>query len=153
MAGVKIVATNRRARHEYFVEDTYEAGMVLVGCEVKSLREARCSIQEAFGRIENGEAWLNDMYIAPYEAGSRDVPESNRPRKLLLHSRQIRRLWQATQLKGRTMIPLRVYFKDGRAKAEIAICRGKKFYDKRQAIAERDAQRNLERELRERQKE
>ncbi len=153
MSGIKVIATNRRARHEYFIEDTFEAGLVLVGCEVKSLREGRCSIQEAFGRIENKEAWLYDMHIAHYEAGADQAPDPKRPRKLLLHKREIHRLWQATQVKGRTIIPLRVYFKDGRAKVEIAICRGKKFYDKRRAIAERDARRELERELRERQKE
>ena len=153
MAGIKIVATNRRARHEYFIEDTFEAGMVLEGCEVKSLHEAHCSIQEAFARVEQNEVWLQDMHITPYEAGGRERPEPARPRKLLLHRREIRKLGEASQQQGRTLIPLRVYFKDGRAKVELAICRGKKFYDKRQAIAERDAQRDLERELRDRQKE
>jgi SsrA-binding protein len=152
MAGIKVIATNRRARHEYFIEDTFEAGIVLHGCEVKSLREARCSIQEAFGRAEAGEVWLHDMHITPWEATGRDRPDPQRPRKLLLHKREIRKLAEAYAQKGRTLIPLRVYFKDGRAKVELAICRGKKFFDKRQAIAERDAQRDLERELRDRQK-
>ncbi|MDI6828977.1 MAG: SsrA-binding protein SmpB [Armatimonadota bacterium] len=139
--GRKVIAVNRRARHEYFIEETYEAGICLAGTEVKSVRAGRVSLQESFARVENGEVWLYNMYIAPYEFGTRFNLDPRRPRKLLLHRNEIRRLMAWTQQKGLTLIPLQLYFERGYAKIELGVCRGKKLYDKRQAIAERDARR------------
>jgi len=147
------IATNRRARYDYFIEDRIEAGLVLRGPEVKSLREHKVSLVEGYARIENGEVWLQDVHIAPYKQGNRWNVDPRRPRKLLLHKREILRLRQRTEQKGYTLIPLRMYFKYGYAKLELGVCRGKRQYDKRQAIAERDERRELERELRERSRE
>lgn len=153
MAEETLVATNRRARHDYFIEDSVEVGIVLRGTEVKSLRDHRASFVDAHARVEDGEVWLHGLHISPYEQGNRWNAPPLRPRKLLLHRREILRLRQRTEQRGYTLIPLRVYFNArGVAKVQLGICRGKRQYDKKRAIAERDAQRDLERELRERTK-
>ena len=139
--GRKAVAVNRKARHEYFIEETYDAGIALSGTEVKSIRAGKVSLQEAFARIDNGEVWIYNMYIAPYEQGGRYNLDPMRPRKLLLHRKEIIRLAALTQQKGLTLIPLQMYFERGYAKIELGVAKGKKLYDKREAIAERDAQR------------
>jgi SsrA-binding protein len=147
---VKVIATNRKARHLYQFYDTYEAGLVLVGSEIKSIRAGRVSLQEGFVLFENGEAWLVNVHIAPYDPASRQNHEPRRRRKLLLHRREIDRLQGRTQEKGYTVVPTRLYLKDGRAKIEIALARGKKLYDKRQTLAKRDSKRQVERALKER---
>ena len=144
---IKIVARNRKARHEYFLFDTYEAGIVLQGSEIKSIRAGQISIKEAYVRVDEEEAWLLDTHIAPYKQASRFGHKPTRPRKLLLHKKEIRRLWDEVRRKGVTIIPTRVYLKGGRAKVEIAVAKGKKHYDKRQAIAKRDAQREMDRQM------
>jgi SsrA-binding protein len=145
--GEKVVASNRRARHEYFILETFEAGIALQGSEIKSVRAGQISLAEAFVRIDGKEAWLEDAHIAPYEQASIYNHEPRRPRKLLLHSTEIRRLWNTVRQKGVTIIPLSVYLKNGRAKVEIATAKGKKLYDKRAEIAKRDTQREIERNL------
>jgi len=147
------IATNRRARHEYFIEDRIEAGIALKGTEVKSLRQHKVSLVEGYARVDGREVWLHDVHIAPYEQGGRWNVDPRRPRKLLLHKREILRLRHRTEQKGYTLIPLRVYFKGGYAKVELGLCRGKRQYDKRRAIAERDERRDMERQLRERTRE
>jgi SsrA-binding protein len=146
---VKVVATNRKARHEYQLHDTFEAGLALRGSEIKSIRAGRVSLQEGFVTFEGGEAWLVDVHIAPYDPASGQNHEPRRKRKLLLHRREIDRLQARVQEKGFTVVPTRLYLKDGRAKVEIALARGKKLYDKRQTIAKRDSQRQVERALKE----
>jgi SsrA-binding protein len=145
--GTTTVATNRKARHDYFVLDQLEVGIALQGAEVKSFRNRSVSINEAFGRIENGELWLHGMYVAPYEAAGAWSPPPRRPRKLLAHRHEIRRLDQRTRERGHTLVPLRVYFRDGKAKIALGVCKGKRQYDKREAIKRRDEQRQLAREL------
>jgi SsrA-binding protein len=140
------VAVNRRARHDYAIDETIEAGMVLTGTEIKSIRAGRANLAEAYARIERGEAWLIGAHIATYEQGNRNNHEPTRTRKLLLHRDQIAELIGRTQAKGFTLVPLRLYLRDGMAKLEIGVARGKKTHDKRRAIAERDARRDLERE-------
>lgn len=140
------VALNRRARHDYNVEETVEAGLVLTGSEIKSIRAGRANLAEAYARIEKGEAWLIGAHIAPYEQANQFNHEPTRTRKLLLHRRQIAELLGKTQTKGYTLIPLRLYIRGGLAKLEIGLGRGRKAYDKRRVIAERDARRQLERE-------
>ena len=140
------VALNRRARHEYHVEETLEAGLVLTGTEIKSIRAGRANLAEAYARIERGEAWLIGAHIAPYEQASRFNHEPTRTRKLLLHRDQIAELVGKTQARGYTLVPLRLYLRDGRAKVELGLARGRKTRDKRRVIAERDARRQLERE-------
>jgi SsrA-binding protein len=147
---VKVVSTNRKARHDYYLTDTYEAGIVLQGSEIKSVRAGQISIKEAYIQIEDQEAWLINAHIAPYEQASYLGHEPRRKRKLLLHRREIDRLWDAIRRKGLTIVPTRVYLKNGRAKIEIAIGRGKKQYDKRHEIAKRDAQREMDRSIRRR---
>ena len=137
---------NRRARHDYLVLETYECGLVLKGSEVKSIREGKANLREAYARAQDGEIFLHGMHVTPYSY-SRDELDPVRPRKLLLHHRQIDEIVRATAEKGLTLVPLRVYFKDGRAKVELAIARGKRQYDKRHAIAERDAKREADRAL------
>lgn len=148
--GIKVVATNRKASHEYFLLERLEAGIALQGSEIKSIRAGQISLAEAFIRVDGRQAWLEEAHIAPYVQASRYNHEPRRPRKLLLHRKEIRKLWDEVRQKGVTIIPLRVYLKDGRAKLEIAVAKGKKLYDKRQALAERDAQREVEREFRRR---
>jgi len=145
--GEKVVARNRRARHEYFILETIEAGIALRGSEIKSIRAGQISLAEAYVRLDVNEAWLEDAHIAPYEQASINNHEPRRPRKLLLHSSEIRKLWNTVRQKGVTVIPLSVYLKNGRAKVEIAVARGKKLYDKRAEIAKRDSQREIERHL------
>jgi len=145
--GRKLIAQNKKARHDYHIEDTYEAGLVLMGTEVKSLRAGRASLVDGFGEIENGEAWLLQVHIPQYDMGTWTNHESRRRRKMLLHANEIAKIEQRTQSKGLTLVPLSLYFKDGRAKVEIALARGKKSYDKRHAIAERDARNEAQREL------
>lgn len=144
--GDQQVITNRRARHEYFIEDEFECGIVLVGSEVKSIRGGRANLQDAYARVIDGEVWLFGMHVSPYEFSRGDVDPVRR-RKLLLHAREIVELDRATETKGVTLVPTRVYFKDGRVKVEVAVARGKHHYDKRQAIAERDAKRETERAM------
>ncbi|MBM3675298.1 MAG: SsrA-binding protein SmpB [Actinobacteria bacterium] len=147
--GDQLVISNRKARHDYHVLDVWECGIVLQGAEVKSLREGKGNLQDAYARVEDGEVWMHGMHISPY-AFSRGELDPVRKRKLLLHHREIEDVRQRTQEKGLTLVPLRVYFKDGRAKVELALCRGKKLYDKRQTLAERDAKREVERALKSR---
>ncbi len=141
--GQRMIATNRRARFEYHIEETYEAGLALTGTEVKSLRAGRASIQDAFARVERGEVWLYHMHIPPYEAGNIFNHDPLRRRKLLVHRSEIRRLYGKAQQKGYTLVPLRLYFRRGVAKIELGVARGKKQYDKRAAIAQREADRQI----------
>lgn len=150
MENVKVVSTNRKARHDYFIEDTYEAGIVLQGSEIKSVRAGQISLKEAYVKIQGEEAWLVNAHIAPYDPASSQNHDPVRERKLLLNKREIIRLWNEVRQKGVTIVPLRVYLKRGRAKIEIAAAKGKRNYDKRQKIAERDAKREMERSLRRR---
>jgi SsrA-binding protein len=145
---VKVVATNRKAKFEYFLSETFEAGVALQGSEIKSIRAGQISLKESYVQTDGKEAWLLDAHVAPYEHANRFNHDPVRPRRLLLHKREIRQLWNAVRQKGMTIIPTRVYLKGGRAKVEIALARGKKSYDKREAIAKRDRQRALERETR-----
>jgi len=149
-SGIKIVATNRKASHEFFLLERMEAGISLQGSEIKSIRAGHISLAEAYVRVDGEEAWLEDAHIAPYEQASIFNHEPRRPRKLLLHRKEILRLWNQVRQKGVTVVPLKVYLKDGRAKVEIALAKGKRLYDKRQAIAKRDVQRELERDFRRR---
>lgn len=146
----KTVAVNRRARHEYAVDETLEAGLVLSGTEIKSIRAGRVNLAEAYARIEHGEAWLIGAHIAPYEQGNRNNHEPTRTRKLLMHRDQIAELVGRTQAKGYTLVPLKLYIRNGMAKLELGVARGKKAHDKRRTIAERDMRRELERSTKER---
>ena len=143
--GEKTVCQNRKARHDYHILETYEAGMVLKGTEVKSLRAGRANLKDSFARVQDGELWLENMHISPYEQGNRFNHDPTRARKLLMHKGEIMRLWGKSRERGLAMIPLRVYFKDGRAKVELALAKGKKLYDKRDDIAKRDAEREIAR--------
>jgi SsrA-binding protein len=142
---ITTVSVNRQAYHDYFVDETYEAGIALTGTEIKSIRAGRVNLRGAFARIKDGEVWIDGMHIAPYEQGSYMNQDPLRSRKLLLHRRQIDHLVGRVQAKGLTLIPLKLYFKDNRAKIELGLCRGKKLYDKREAIAEREARREMAR--------
>ena len=144
---LKLVANNKKAYHDYFIEERYEAGLVLHGTEVKSLRMGKCSIKEAFIRIENGEVFIYGMHISPYEKGNIFNKDPLRVRKLLLHKSQIQKLIGNSAEKGYTIVPLQVYFSNGRAKIEIGLAKGKKLYDKRQDIAKKDQKREAEKEL------
>lgn len=144
---LKLVANNKKAYHDYFIEEKYEAGLVLHGTEVKSLRMGKCSIKEAFIRIENGEVFIYGMHISPYEKGNIFNKDPLRVRKLLLHRSQIQKLIGNSAEKGYTIVPLQVYFSNGRAKIEIGLAKGKKLYDKRQDIAKKDQKREAEKEL------
>ena len=144
---LKLVANNKKAYHDYFIEEKYEAGLVLHGTEVKSLRMGKCSIKEAFIRIENGEVFIYGMHISPYEKGNIFNKDPLRVRKLLLHKSQIQKLIGNSAEKGYTIVPLQVYFSNGRAKIEIGLAKGKKLYDKRQDLAKKDQKREAEKEL------
>lgn len=144
---MKLVANNKKAYHDYFIDEKYEAGLVLHGTEVKSLRLGKCSVKEAFVRIENSEVWIYGMHISPYEKGNIFNRDPLRPKKLLMHKDEIRKLTSKISEKGFTIVPLQVYFKDGRAKIEIGLARGKKLYDKRQDIAKKDQRREAEKEF------
>lgn len=147
--GVKAAATNRRAYHEFFILETYEAGIALTGTEVKSLRQGKANINDAFARIDNGECVLYEMHISPYEFGNRFNPDPKRPRKLLLHKREILKLHSEIKEKGLTLIPLKVYFTRGIAKVEIGLAKGKKLYDKRDDLAKKEADRKIDRAMKE----
>lgn len=144
---IKLIANNKKAYHDYFIEEKYEAGLVLHGTEVKSLRMGKCSIKEVFIRIENGEVFIYGMHISPYEKGNIFNKDPLRVRKLLLHKSQIQKLIGNSAEKGYTIVPLQVYFSNGRAKIEIGLAKGKKLYDKRQDIAKKDQKREAEKEL------
>ncbi len=145
--GQKLIANNKKAFHDYFIVEAYEAGIALVGTEVKSLREGKCSIKEAYINIENGEAYIIGMNISPYEKGNIFNRDPLRVRKLLLHKQEIAKLVGGSKEPGYTIVPLQVYFKNGRAKVEVALVKGKKLYDKREAIAKRDQRREVQREF------
>lgn len=148
---IKLVANNKKARHDYFIEDTYEAGIVLTGTEIKSVRAGKVSIKESYAKIEKGEMIIYGMNISPYEQGNRFNVDPLRPRKLLLHKQEIRKLIGYTTQEGLTIVPLRMYIDlNGRAKLEIAVARGKKNYDKRESIAKRDAARKIDRVMKSR---
>ncbi len=147
---VKIVAVNRRATHDYFIDERFEAGLVLTGTEIKSIREGRVNLREGYARIVNGEAWLTNVHIAPYEQGNRYNHEPLRDRKLLMHREEINELIGRVKQRGYTVIPLQLYLKHGRAKIELGLARGKREFDKRESIAKREAQRDIERGLRDR---
>ncbi|MCL6562163.1 MAG: SsrA-binding protein SmpB [Firmicutes bacterium] len=151
MPAEKTIAENRKAYHDYFIEEVIEAGLVLSGTEVKSLRLGRVNLRDSFARIDRGEAFLMNCHIAPYEQGNRWNHDPYRTRKLLLHKREIRELLAKSREKGYTLVPVRMYFdQHGRAKVALAVARGKKVYDKRQSIAQRDAMRQIDRALKER---
>lgn len=144
---MKLVANNKKAYHDYFIEEKYEAGIVLHGTEVKSMRMGKCSVKEAFIRIENGEMFVYGMHVSPYEKGNIFNKDPLRVRKLLLHKQEINKMAGKMSEKGYTLVPLQVYFKDGHAKVEIGLAKGKKLYDKRQDIARKDQRREAEKEL------
>ena len=146
--GLRAVATNRKASHEYHLLENYEAGMVLQGTEVKSLRDNKAQMVDAYATIVKEEAWIYNLHISPFDKGNRNNHDPVRPRKLLLHKGEIRRLIGKTQEKGLTLVPLRIYFKEGRAKLEFAVAKGKKLYDKRADKAEKEANRDIERAVR-----
>jgi SsrA-binding protein len=148
--GLKMIARNRRARHNYHIEEVYEAGLVLTGTEVKSLRAGRASLTDGFGQISDHEVWLHNVHIPEYTQGTWTNHEPRRTRKLLMHRREIDKLASETTERGLTLVPLALYFKDGKAKVELALARGKRSYDKRQDLAARDAAREVDRALRRR---
>ncbi|MCZ6635627.1 MAG: SsrA-binding protein SmpB [bacterium] len=149
-SAIKIIVQNRKARRDYEILDTYEAGLALTGTEVKSLRQGKAHLKDSYARVENGEAYLHKVHISEYIQGNRFNHDPERKRKLLLHKHEIRRLRVRTEERGLTLIPLKLYFKKGRAKVELGLARGKRAYDKRQTIARRDAQRDLEQALKSR---
>lgn len=148
--GEKTIAFNRQARHEYFIEDSYETGIVLTGTEVKSIRLGRLNLKDSFASVDKGEVFIHNMHISPYEQGNRFNVDPIRPRKLLLHKGEIKKLFSIIREKGYTLVPLRMYFKRGLVKLEIGLAKGKKLYDKRQDAADRDARREIDRALKER---
>ncbi len=146
--GIKPLVQNRRARHDYFVEETYECGMELKGTEVKSIRLGRANLKESYARVRGGEVFVDGMHISPYEQGNIFNTDPLRPKRLLLHKGEIRRLQGAVSRQGYTLVPLQLYLKDGRVKLELGVCRGKQVHDKRDAVAEHDAMRDIERAMR-----
>jgi len=147
---IKIIAKNRKANFEYFIEESFEAGIALTGSEIKSVRAGQVSLHEAYIQIDGQQAFLVNCHIAPYQFGSYSDHDPKRPRKLLLHKKEIRRLWAEVRQRGVTIIPVKMYLKNGKAKLEIAIAKGKKLYDKRESIAKKDQQRDVARQLRDR---
>ena len=147
MAGKKVLATNRKARHEYFIDETYECGIELKGTEVKSLRQGKANLSDGYASVDNSEVFLKQVHISQYEQGNVFNVDPLRVRKLLLHKSEIRKLIGATTIKGYSLIPLRLYLKNGKVKVEIALAKGKKLYDKRQDMAKKDAERRMEREM------
>lgn len=147
--GIKILAQNKKAYHEYFIDDKYECGIALVGTEVKSIRAGRVNLKDSYVKVKNNEAYAIGMHVSPYEMGNIFNRDPFRERKLLLHKSEIRKLRQASQIEGYSIIPLSLYLKDGLVKMEIAIAKGKKLYDKRSVLAKKDAEREMERKLRE----
>jgi len=150
--GIKVIAENRKARHDFFVEDSYEAGIILTGTEIKSIRAGRVNLKDSYAEIIKGEVWLNQMHISPYEQGNRFNHDPLRKRKLLLNRTEIMKMGDKVKLQGMTLVPLKIYLKHGMAKIELGLCKGKKTYDKRDDLAERDAKRQMERDLRDRNK-
>lgn len=142
---IKIIAENRKARHEYFIEDRFEAGMVLLGTEVKSLRQGRANLKDSYGRIKNGELFVHQMHISPYPFAYYNNHDPLRIRKLLLHKYEIKKLYGKMNERGYTLVPLRLYFREGKVKLELALAKGKRQYDKRESIKQRDEKRNLDR--------
>ena len=147
--GIRLIANNKKAFHDYFIEDTYEAGIALAGTEVKSLRSGKCSIKESFIRVENGEVYIYGMHISPYEHGNIFNKDPVRPRRLLMHKREIVKLNSRIMQDGVALIPLSLYFKDSRVKLELGLCKGKKLHDKRDSEAERQSKRDIDRILKE----
>lgn len=148
----KVIAQNKKARHDFHIEETYEAGIVLQGTEIKSIRAGKVSIKDSFARIENGEVFLYNMHISPYEQGNRYNHDPLRTRKLLLHRREISKLIGAAKEQGYSLVPLKIYLKDGFAKIQLALAKGKKLYDKRENLKQKDAQREIAKAFREKQK-
>ena len=149
-ASIKVIARNREAHHEYFIEESYEAGIELRGTEVKSIRAGNISLKDSWCGIKDGEMLVNQMHIAPYEQGNRFNVDSRRPRRLLMHKREIMRLYVKVKQDGFSLIPLEMYFKGSRVKIKVGLCKGKKLYDKRQSAADRDAKRQMDRAMKER---
>ena len=147
--GTKRVAENRKARHEYFIEDTYECGIALVGTEVKSIRAGKVNLKDSYAQVKNGECYLIGMHVSPYEQGNIFNKDPMRVRRLLMHKREILRLYGLVKQEGYSIIPLSLYFKGSRVKMQVGLCKGKKLYDKRADMAARDAKRNIERHLKE----
>ena len=147
---VKVLATNRKAYHDYHIEETYEAGVALTGTEIKSVRAGSVNLRDSYAQVRNGEMWLINMHVAPYEPASRQNVDPYRDRRLLLHHKEIMRLAGRVQEKGFTLVPLRMYLKKNRAKVEIGLARGKRMYDKREAIAKRETDREIRRAVKER---
>lgn len=141
--GEKLICNNKKAYHDYFIEEKFEAGMVLTGTEVKSLRMGRANLNDSFAQVRSGEAWLNNLHISPYEFGNRSNHDMDRARKLLLHKKEIIKLFSKIREQGYTLIPLRLYFKDGMVKAELGLAKGKKLYDKREDMKEKDHKRDM----------
>ena len=150
--GTKIACENRKARHDYFIHDTFETGLVLQGTEVKSLRAGKANLKDSYGEIKNGEVWVQNMHVSPYEKGNIFNHDPLRPRKLLMHKAEIVKLFSKTREKGFTLVPLKIYFKKGKAKLELALASGKHNYDKRRDLTEKAVRRDVERELKSRQK-
>ena len=150
--GIKIVSENRKAFHDYFINDRVEAGIILTGTEIKSIRNGKINLKDSYARIKNGEIWVYQMHISTYEQGNRYNHDPLRPRKLLLHRSEINKLVGKIQLQGLTLLPIKLYLKNGMAKVELAVGQGKKNYDKRQVLAEREGKRDIERALRDRNK-
>lgn len=146
--GIKVIAQNKKARHDYFVEEAYEAGLALRGTEVKSMRMGRVNLKESFAQAQNGEIFVHGMHISPYEQGNIFNTDPMRPKKLLMHKPEIRKLAAEVKRQGYSLVPLQVYLKDGRMKLELGLCKGKKNYDKRDDMAEKDAERHMQRALR-----
>ena len=152
MASLKTIAQNKKARHDYFIEESYEAGIELFGTEVKSIRQARVNLKDSWCSIDKGEIFVNGMHISPYEQGNIFNRDPMRVRKLLMHKKEINRLFGVVKQMGYSLIPLSLYFKDNRVKVQVGLCRGKKLYDKREDMAKRTAKRDIERALKERAK-
>lgn len=145
--GIKVIATNKKAYHDYYIEETFEAGLVLTGTEVKSIRAGKVNLKESFCRIKDGEAFINNMNISPYDFGNRENHDPTRMRKLLLHHAEIDKLIRITEQKGLALVPTRIYFKDNHAKLEIGVGRGKKLHDKRQTLKQKEASREMDRAI------
>ncbi len=150
MVGIKVLATNKKARHDYFIDEVYECGIELKGTEVKSIRQGRINLKEGHASVDNSEVFLKQVHISPYEQGNRFNVDPLRVRKLLLHKSEIRKLIGATTIKGYSLVPMRMYLKNGKVKLELGLAKGKKLYDKRQDLAKKDAMRRIERESKDR---
>lgn len=150
--GIKVIAQNRKAFHDYFVEEKYECGVSLFGTEVKSIRQGRVNLKESWAQVRKGEIWVEGMHISPYEQGNLFNRDPLRPKKLLLHRSEIRKLDSLVMRQGFTLIPLELYFKDGRVKLQLGLCKGKHLHDKRESIAKKDSEREIQRALRTKQK-